>query len=275
MTPMLVLLFKVNPLAAVSSDIVASVVMKPIGGSVHLRRGTVHRGIVGWLMVGSIPSAFAGVLLLDHLGHGAELDRKLKVMLGGALLVAATAMTMKLLVQGRRHTETVAPEEVRVRVAPTICVGIAGGLIVGLTSVGSGSLMIVLLLALYPRLQTSSLVGTDLVQAVPLVASAALGHLLFGDFQLGLTTSLLLGCVPGVYAGARLSSRAPDHAIRPVLVAVLVASALKLLGASTGVAALTGVLLGSTTAFVTIRASRAARAAMVTAGVVVASAPAG
>lgn len=256
MTPMLVLIFKVNPLAAVSSDIVASVVMKPIGGGVHLLRGTVHRGIVGWLMVGSIPSAFAGVLLLDQLGQGPALDRKLKVMLGGALLVAATAMTTKLLLQARRHTETVAPEDVGVRVAPTICIGIAGGLIVGLTSVGSGSLMIVLLLALYPRLQTSSLVGTDLVQAVPLVASAALGHLLFGDFQLSLTTSLLLGCVPGVYAGARLSSKAPDHAIRPVLVAVLVASALKLLGTPTEVAALIGVGLGSATAVVTIRAAR-------------------
>lgn len=104
MTPMLVLLFNVNPLAAVSSDIVASVVMKPIGGGVHLRRGTVHRGIVGWLMVGSIPSAFAGVLILDLLGSGDALDRKLKTMLGAALLVAATAMTFKLLLQARRHT---------------------------------------------------------------------------------------------------------------------------------------------------------------------------
>ena len=259
MTPMLVLLFKVNPLAAVSSDIVASVVMKPIGGTVHLRRGTVHRGIVLWLMVGSIPSAFAGVLLLNSLGDGAALDRTLKALLGGALLLAATAMTVKLLLQARRHASSAAPEDIAVRVVPTIAVGVAGGLIVGLTSVGSGSLMIVLLLALYPRLQTSSLVGTDLVQAVPLVSSAALGHLLFGDFRLGLTASLLLGCVPGVYAGARLSARAPDHAIRPALVAVLVASALKLLGAPTGVAALVGVTLGATTGIVTLRAAKSMR----------------
>jgi len=258
MTPMLVLLFKVNPLAAVSSDIVASVVMKPIGGGVHLRRGTVHRGIVGWLMLGSIPSAFAGVLLLKHLGNGADLDRLLEVLLGGALLVAATAMTIKLLLQAHRHTASSPPDEIAVRVLPTVAVGVAGGLIVGLTSVGSGSLMIVLLLALYPRLQTSSLVGTDLVQAVPLVASAALGHLLYGDFQLGLTTSLLLGCVPGVYVGARLSSRAPDHAIRPVLVAVLVASALKLLGAPTALAAVVGIALGGGTAVVTLRAAATA-----------------
>lgn len=256
MTPMLVLLFKVNPLAAVSSDIVASVVMKPIGGSVHLRRGTVHTGIVRWLMVGSIPAAFAGVLLLDRLGEGADLDRRLETMLGAALLVAATAMTVKMLLQARRPQLGLAPTDVPVRALPTIAIGVAGGLIVGLTSVGSGSLMIVLLLALYPRLQTSALVGTDLVQAVPLVASAALGHLLFGDFRLGLTASLLFGCVPGVYVGARLSSRAPDHAIRPVLVAVLVASALKLLGAPTAVAAGVGLALAATTAVVTSRTRR-------------------
>jgi uncharacterized membrane protein YfcA len=261
MTPMLVLLFHVDPLAAVSSDIVASVVMKPIGGGVHLRRGTVHTGIVRWLIVGSVPSAFAGVLLLDLLGDGADLDRKLKVMLGAALLVAATAMTTKLLLQARRPAVSAPPSEVPVRVLPTIAVGVAGGLIVGLTSVGSGSLMIVLLLALYPRLQTSALVGTDLVQAVPLVTSAALGHLLFGDFQLALTASLLVGCIPGVYAGARLSSRAPDHAIRPVLVAVLVASALKLLGAPTGIAAATGVALGTVTTLVTRRSHRRAGSA--------------
>jgi uncharacterized membrane protein YfcA len=258
MTPMLILLFKVDPLAAVSSDIVASVVMKPIGGGVHLRRGTVHTGIVRWLMVGSVPAAFAGVLLLDLLGDGPQLDDHLKTLLGGALLVAATAMTVRLLVQARRPTTSLAPADVPVRVLRTVLIGVAGGLIVGLTSVGSGSLMIVLLLSLYPRLQTSSLVGTDLVQAVPLVASAALGHLLFGDFQLSLTTSLLIGCVPGVYVGARLSSRAPDHAIRPVLVAVLVASALKLLGAPTALAALAGVALGSATATVGALARRQA-----------------
>ena len=74
--------------------------------------------------------------------------------------------------------------------------------------------------------------GTDLVQAIPLVAAAALGHLLFGDVQLTLTGALLVGGIPGTYLGARLSSRAPDHIIRPVLMVVLLISGLKLLGAS-------------------------------------------
>ena len=111
----------------------------------------------------------------------------------------------------------------------------------GLTSVGSGSLMIILLLMLYPKLRLSELVGTDLVQAIPLVASAALGHAFFGDFHLALTASILIGSVPGVFLGAQLSSRAPDRIIRPSLIVVLLASSLKLLGASN---VLLGVVIG-------------------------------
>src|SRR5262249_56347923 len=123
----------------------------------------------------------------------------------------------------RRHHVPVdaAAPSVRIRRLPTLLVGVVGGAIVGMTSVGSGSLMIVALMMLYPTLSSKELVGTDLVQAIPLVAAAALGHLLWGDFQLDLTGSLLLGCVPGVIIGAQVSSRAPDHLIRPVLVAVL------------------------------------------------------
>jgi uncharacterized membrane protein YfcA len=106
------------------------------------------------------------------------------------------------------------------------------GLIVGMTSVGSGSLMIVLLMLVYPTLTSRRLVGTDLVQAVPLVGAAALGHVLVGDFTLGLTLSILIGSIPGVYVGSRLSASAPDVYVRPILVFVLAASAMKLLGFS-------------------------------------------
>jgi hypothetical protein len=115
---------------------------------------------------------------------------------------------------------------------PTVIVGLIGGVVVGLTSVGSGSLIIIALMALYPTLKASELVGTDLVQAVPLVASAAIGHLLFGDFHMDITTSLLLGCIPGVWVGAHLSARAPGGMVRRALAFVLLASALKLLNVS-------------------------------------------
>ena len=244
MTPILVLLFKIQPLTAVSSDLVASMVMKPVGGSVHARRGTVNWEIVKWLCIGSVPSAFAGVLILRSLGSGSAIQSRLKVILGAALLIASTSIVVKSYLQGRRSRRlrnmAVASEaeRFRLRKAPTLLIGILGGLIVGMTSVGSGSLIIVCLLMLYPRLTSRELVGTDLVQAIPLVASAALGHILFGSFQLGLTGSILIGSLPGAYLGAKLSSRAPDGVIRPALVFVLLASALKLLNVTTANAGL-------------------------------------
>ena len=254
MTPVMILLFGVQPLAAVSSDLVASMVMKPVGGAVHLRRGTVNRELVTWLVVGSVPSAFLGVLLLRWIGGGEETQAVVKASLGVALLFAALSMIAKALLDLRkdqlrraaaRANGTVAEtrvDEIRVRRVPTVLIGVLGGLVVGMTSVGSGSLMIVALLLLYPTIRAGQLVGTDLVQAVPLVASASVGHLIFGDFRLGLTGSLLLGALPGVYLGARVSSSAPGGVVRRALVVVLLASALKLLGASTLV--LAGVLGG-------------------------------
>src|SRR5438874_5890323 len=101
MTPILVLLFNVQPLAAVSSDLVAAMIMKPVGGGVHARRGTVNWTLVKWLCIGSVPSAFGGVLILNSLGNGTQVETRLKIILGIALLVAASAMVAKSYLQGR------------------------------------------------------------------------------------------------------------------------------------------------------------------------------
>ena len=243
MTPILVLLFHIQPLAAVSSDLVAAVVMKPVGSAVHLRHGTVNKTLVKWLVIGSVPFAFVGVLVLNSLGNGKVVQDRIKLTLGFALLLACASIVFKGLVQlrqwGKDHQIELAggtpppPKAFKIRPVPTMVIGAVGGLVVGMTSVGSGSLIIVLLLLLYPSLRAGQLVGTDLVQAVPLVASAALGHLIFGDFQLALTTSLLIGSIPGVYFGARVSSRAPGGLVRRALVVVLLASGLKLVNVET------------------------------------------
>jgi hypothetical protein len=129
-----------------------------------------------------------------------------------------------------------APEQQLTSIAPrplrTVVLGFCGGLVVGTTSVGAGSLMIVCLLLLYPSIRVGQLVGTDLGQAVPW-ASASVGHLLFGDFVLGLTGSILVGAIPGVWIGARVSSRSPGSLVRRALAVVMLASGTKLLGAST------------------------------------------
>src|SRR4029078_8158070 len=102
--------------------------------------------------------------------------------------------------------------------------------------------MIVMLMFLYPKLSAREMVGTDLVQAIPLVASAAIGHLIFGDLQFGLTGSVLVGAIPGVYVGARISATASDRYIRPALISVLTISSLKLIGARHAVLLATTVL---------------------------------
>jgi uncharacterized membrane protein YfcA len=266
MTPILVLVFKVQPLAAVSSDLVASFFMKPVGAWVHLRRGTVNLELVKWLCLGSVPSAFAGVFVLRALG-GNQLEHTVTLALGYALLVAAlglilkTYMNLRERVRRRAAGESVmrapGPPVVVVRPIPTVIIGAVGGLIVGMTSVGSGSLIIIALIALYPALQASNLVGTDLVQAVPLVAAAAAGHVLYGDFKMSVIASLLVGCLPGVYMGARLSAGAPGGLIRRALAFVLLASALKLLGLSTVALAwvLVAVAVGGSLVWMWVRSS--------------------
>lgn len=262
MTPILVF-YGVPPLAAVSSDIVASMVMKPVGGGVHWKRGTVNKSLVKWLVLGSVPSAFFGVFALKAFGASHDLQHTVKTSLGVALAVVATGLVVRPLLQSRRKGESLMP--LMVKPLPTLIVGIIGGSVVGITSVGSGSLMMILLLLLYPRLNLKELVGTDLVQAVPLVTSAAVAHLLFGDFELGLTTSILIGSIPGVFVGARFSSRAPDYVIRPALIVVLAASSLKLLGVGSGplaVAVLVLVAWGLWYGFSGARKAAAERAAL-------------
>ncbi len=265
MTPVLVLFFGIPPLTAVSSDLVVSAVMKPLGGLVHLRRGTVDLRLVKLLCLGSVPSAFCGVLVARALGSGTQVQEITKLALGVALLLAATGLILKAYVamvargcraalRAARRAGSAVEADVQKVTAPlryrpvaTVLLGMVGGLVVGMTSVGSGSLIIVVLLALYPALSAAGLVGTDLVQAVPLVASAAIGHLLFGDIRFDLTAALLIGCIPGVYVGARLSSRAPGGLVRRALALVLMASALKLLDisdATTGVILVTVVAVG-------------------------------
>ena len=238
MTPALVLIFGVPPLAAVSSDLVASAVMKPIGSWVHWRNKTVNLHLVLWLAVGSVPSAFCGVLILKWMGPGQAVQSGVKLALGIALLLSALLLTvrsyLKMVERAKRRNghlepETTVTKPLRTRPIPTVCLGIIGGTIVGMTSVGSGSIIIIGLMMIYPAMKSNQLVGTDLFQAVPLVASAAIGHALFGDLDLGLTVPLLIGSIPGVYLGAQLSSRLTGGFIRRALAFVLLASGLKML----------------------------------------------
>jgi uncharacterized protein len=235
MTPMLILLFGITPSSAISSDLVAAVLMRPFGAAVHIHKRTVNFRLVGWLVLGSVPMAFVGSYILHLLGSGAANDQThVELALGIALLLGAAAMLVRYFLDRRsgqlRQGEIT---ELTVRPVPTILIGAIGGVIVGMTSVGSGSLMVVLLLFLYPQISAKQLVGTDLTQAVPLTLAAALGALIWNNVEFGVTASIAIGAVPAVLIGSFLSSRAPDKFIRPIITFAILASGLKYVGVPT------------------------------------------
>ena len=224
LTPMLVLVFGVSPTAAVGSDLVTSLAVKRFGGAIRARAGTVRWDLVRWLALGSVPGALAGVMLLHAVG--ARGDGLVRIMLGITLLAAAAVMVWRARNPVSDHVGPPTP----VRPIPTVALGLIGGTVVGLTSVGSGSLMIAVLTLLYPKLRRSELVGTDLVQAVPLVGAAALAHMSIGSVSAAITGSLIIGSLPGIIVGARVSAHYDGRLVRAAIPAVLGASALKLLG---------------------------------------------
>jgi uncharacterized protein len=236
MTPVLVLVFGVQPLAAVSSDLVASLIMKPVGATVHVARRTVRWPLVAWLSLGSVPSAFIGVVALRLLVRGSRIQNVVQLALGSVLLIAVAAVALKYFIDRRRagpRESALGADAIPIRRASTVAIGAIVGLAVGITSTGSGTLIIVMLLFLYPRLRGSQMVGTDLAQAVPMVGSAAVAHIVFGDFKLALTLSIVSGSIPGVLLGSLLSARAATSFIRAALCVVLLASGLKLVGVPT------------------------------------------
>jgi uncharacterized membrane protein YfcA len=231
---MLILLFGIKPSTAISSDLVAAVMMRPLGAVVHLRQRTVNLRLVGWMVVGSVPAAFGGAYLLHLMSHAKSAQHNIQIALGAALLVGASAMVLRYMLDrrsGARRTARV--QHVTPRPLWTVAIGVVGGIVVGMTSVGSGSLMIVMLLFLYPMLGANQLVGTDLTQAVPLTGAAALGALAFGHVEFGVTASLAIGSIPAVFVGSLFSSSAPDRYVRPAITFVIAASGLKYVGIDT------------------------------------------
>ena len=233
-TPMLVLVFGINPATAVSSDVVAAAIMKPVGSWVHIRNKTVHWGLVAWLSAGSIPGVLVGSYLFNAVLSTSDASDTIKTWLGAVLLLAVAAMVAKTFIAARAYRKYGHQEQLGttmpVKPVPTFILGATVGLIVGMTSVGSGSLVVTVLLLLYPLLRPSVLVGTDLTQAVPMLIAGAIAHAGFGVIDMAVVVSLLIGQIPGVLIGSRLSTRYDGHLLRYLLMVILAVTALKLLG---------------------------------------------
>src|SRR3954470_14169974 len=219
MTPALIFLGVGGGEAAtiVTVDLTAAAVYKTGGALIHAREGSPNFGLAKWLIIGSVPMAFLGPWAVHHIATDEDhLDTLLKEMIGFALLLAAATYALRLYINLRRvrggHPD--ADPNPPVRPLLTLLVGAVGGLLVGITSVGSGSVIMVALLMLYPGLSAVKLVGTDLVQAVPLVLSAALSNILAHGLDWVIFVPLVLGSFPGTLIGARIAPIVPQTWIK-------------------------------------------------------------
>ena len=250
MTPMLVLLFGVTPSAAIASDLMAALFMKPAGVAIHWSRRTVNSDIVKFLCLGSVPAAFLGTYVTHLMGQSAAAEHRLQIFLGSALIIGALAILYRSIFIEATPKGT---DHVPVRRLATVVIGAIGGFMVGMTSVGAGSLILVLLVMVYPKLRNDHLVGTDLAQSLPLTLSATLGALMFGHVNFSLTTSIIIGSVPMVIVGSLLSSRSNGYLLRRVITGVVLMSGLKYVGLPTTELGIVAVLV---ICFITVNALR-------------------
>jgi uncharacterized membrane protein YfcA len=228
MTPALIFL-GVPPTAAVANDLVAAAFNKSVGAAVHARRGSPDLRLAGLLIAGSVPFALAGAFLVGRLGSGEEAQSLLRLLIGATLLLTAATYTLRVYGSVFHRWGTGDGPQRPVRVVPTVLVGAVGGLLVGVTSVGSGSIIMVTLLLLHPGMSAKRLVGTDLVQAVPLVVAAAIGHVIVSGVDWAVLIPLVVGGAPGTFVGARISAWVPSQAVRRGIVIVLTLTGLSLL----------------------------------------------
>jgi uncharacterized membrane protein YfcA len=230
MTPALIFM-GVNPTAAVANDLVAASVNKSVGAATHWREGSPNLRLAMWLIIGSVPTAFAGAFIVAAVGEDAAQEDFVKLAIGVALLLTAATYTLRTYLQLRDSVRgrSRAGEKVVIRPVPTLLVGAFGGLLVGITSVGSGSLIMVSLLLLYPALGALRLVGTDLVQAVPLVLAAAVSHWIVTGVDWGILVPLVIGGMPGTYLGSRLAHWVNEGYVKRGIVIVLTLTGLTLL----------------------------------------------
>ena len=231
MTPALIFLGVGDASSIVTADLTASAVYKSGGAAVHWREGSPNLRLAGFLICGSVPMAFLGPHAIRWINPNADIDTFLKLCIGFALLFAAATYALRLYVELRRaaHGHGSGTAEPVIRPIPTILVGAVGGFLVGITSVGSGSVIMIALLILYPTLSAVKLVGTDLVQAVPLVLSAAISNIMVNGLVWSIVIPLIIGSVPGCLLGARIAPRMPATYIRRGILVVLTMSGLALL----------------------------------------------
>jgi uncharacterized membrane protein YfcA len=228
MTPMLVLVFGFKPTVAIGTDILHGAIFKSFGAVRHRQLGHVHARLTLWMLLGSAPASLAGVALSTYLKHtyGDGFEDTAQQILGVALVIGGLAFLVKAYLHStaddspfllKRRDKTIA-----------VLLGLSGGFIVGLTSVGSGTFFGLVMLIAFP-LTAAKIVGTDIFHAAALLWVAGAGHMVAGNVDFGATAWLLVGSIPGVLLGSQITVKVPDRAMRVALALVLFLSGVKLL----------------------------------------------
>jgi len=228
MTPMLVFLFGFKPTVAIGTDIVHGAIFKSFGAARHRQLGTVHARLTLWMLLGSAPFSLVGVGLSTWLKHryGDGFEDAAAIILGVALIAGGLGFAVKTFLTGREKSDApfaLAASDRRI----AFFLGVAGGFVVGLTSVGSGTFFGLVMLLVFP-LTASKVVGTDIFHAAALLWVAGAGHLVAGNVDLHATAWLLVGSIPGVLLGSQVSINLPERALRLGLATTLTLAGLKL-----------------------------------------------
>lgn len=227
MTPMLVIIFGFKPTVAIGTDIVHGAIFKSFGAVRHRQLGTVNLSVTLWMLLGSAPMSLAGVSVASALErhYGESWESSAKKVLGVALLICGLAFLVKALVRARA-TQPVFRLDRRDRIR-AVSIGVVGGFVVGLTSVGSGTFFGLTMMLFFP-LSMAQIVGTDIVHAAALLWVAGFGHIVAGNVDFNATAWLLIGSIPGVLIGSHFTVRAGDRVLRVALAATLFLSGVKL-----------------------------------------------
>ncbi|MFI5004435.1 MAG: sulfite exporter TauE/SafE family protein [Solirubrobacterales bacterium] len=230
MTPLLIIVLGITPVVAVGTDLMYGAITKTLGGYRHLRKGTVDLGVSRWLAYGGIPGALLGVLMVDrlHKAYGKEFDNVLIGCVAGALIVVATVVLVRtFLLSHMAAREQESFEFTNRKGMAAALLGFVLGLILGLTSVGSGALIGVAMIVIF-RLTPRRVAGSSVFVAALLLWVAGIAHMISGNVDYGLMGNILIGSIPGVWIGTHFIDRVPADALRVTLGAVLLGSALAL-----------------------------------------------
>jgi uncharacterized membrane protein YfcA len=245
MTPILILFFNFNPSIAVGTDILHGAIFKSFGAARHRRLGTVRARLAGWMFLGSAPMSLLGVWAVGYLTdrYGDGVDSVQGRILAVMLIVGGLAFLAKALFHRDPPTHQLTRLSTRDKIV-AVTIGAVGGFVVGLTSVGSGTLFGLAMLIAFP-LSAKLIVGTDIFHAAALLWVAGFGHLIAGNVDLTAIGWLLLGSIPGVLIGSQISVGLPDRLLRFALATALILSGIKLLEVpGANLIVVTGVVVG-------------------------------